>query len=350
VRDVHPTHYGADLSIETPEGPNIGLISSLSTYARINEFGFIETPYRKVQGGAVTDEIVFLTALEEEQFVIARPMPSSTRETASCAIAFSARKGGEYKMVSPEELNYMDVSPKQLVSVAAAMVPFLENDDANRALMGSNMQRQAVPLLQPEAPYVGTGMEHIVARDSGAVVLARRPGWSSTSRRTASWCAPRPAPRRRTRSRTYRWTSTNLTKYRRSNQNTCINQRPIVKKGDRVHAGDVIADGPAPTRESGAGTQRAGRLHALGRLQLRGRDPGLRAARQGRPHTSIHIEEFEVQAREHQAGQEEVTRDIPNVSEEALKDLDDSGIVRIGAKVKAGDILVGKITRRARRS
>ena len=345
VRDVHPTHYGRICPIETPEGPNIGLISSLSTYARINEFGFIETPYRKVQGGTVTDEIVFLSALEEEQFVIAQANAELDARNHFVRERVSARKSGEYKMVSPEELNYMDVSPKQLVSVAAAMVPFLENDDANRALMGSNMQRQAVPLLQPEAPYVGTGMEHIVARDSGAVVLARRPGVVEYV------SANRVVVRAETRSKKADPVQDlpldiyNLTKYRRSNQNTCINQRPIVKKGDRVHAGDVIADGP--------GTDR-GEL-ALGRNVLVAFMPwggynfedailvSERLVKEDR-YTSIHIEEFEVQARDTKLGKEEVTRDIPNVSEEALKDLDDSGIVRIGAKVKAGDILVGKIT------
>ncbi len=345
VRDVHPTHYGRICPIETPEGPNIGLISSLSTYARINEFGFIETPYRKVQNGAVSDEIIFLSALEEEPFVIAQANAELDARSRFVRDRVSARKSGEYKMVSPEELNYMDVSPKQLVSVAAAMVPFLENDDANRALMGSNMQRQAVPLLQPEAPYVGTGMEHIVARDSGAVVLARRPGVVEYV------SANRVVVRAETRSKKADPVQDlpldiyNLTKYRRSNQNTCINQRPIVKKGDRVHAGDVIADGP--------GTDQ-GEL-ALGRNVLVAFMPwggynfedailvSERLVKEDR-YTSIHIEEFEVQARDTKLGKEEVTRDIPNVSEEALKDLDDSGIVRIGAKVKAGDILVGKIT------
>ncbi len=345
VRDVHPTHYGRICPIETPEGPNIGLISSLSTYARINEFGFIETPYRKVQSGVVSDEIVFLTALEEEQFVIAQANAELDARGKFVRDRVSARKGGEYKMVSPGELNYMDVSPKQLVSVAAAMVPFLENDDANRALMGSNMQRQAVPLLQPEAPYVGTGMEHIVARDSGAVVLARRPGVVEYV------SANRVVVRAETRSKKADPVQDlpldiyNLTKYRRSNQNTCINQRPIVKKGDRVHVGDVVADGP--------GTDQ-GEL-ALGRNVLVAFMPwggynfedailvSERLVKDDR-YTSIHIEEFEVQARDTKLGKEEVTRDIPNVSEEALKDLDDSGIVRIGAKVKAGDILVGKIT------
>jgi DNA-directed RNA polymerase subunit beta len=346
VRDVHPTHYGRICPIETPEGPNIGLISSLSTYARINEFGFIETPYRKVEKGSVLPgEPVYLTALEEERYVIAQANAQLDPRGRFLQDRVSARKGGEYKMVSPEELHFIDISPKQLVSVAAAMVPFLENDDANRALMGANMQRQAVPLLQPEAPLVGTGMEHIVARDSGAVVLARRPGVVEYV------SANRIVVRAETRSKKADPVQDlpldiyNLTKYRRSNQNTCINQRPIVGKGDRVKAGDVIADGPATDQ---------GEL-ALGRNVLVAFMPwggynfedailvSERLVKDDR-YTSIHIEEFEVQARDTKLGKEEVTRDIPNVSEEALKDLDDSGIVRIGAKVKAGDILVGKIT------
>src|SRR5215468_5116788 len=345
VRDVHPTHYGRICPIETPEGPNIGLISSLSTYARINEFGFIETPYRRVETGTVSDDIVFLTALEEEQETIAQANAEIDKRRKFVAERVEARKSGEFKLVPPEEVQYMDVSPKQLVSVAASLIPFLENDDANRALMGSNMQRQAVPLLQPEAPLVGTGMEHIVARDSGAVVLARRPGVVEYV------SANRIVVRAETRSKKADPVQDlpldiyNLTKYRRSNQNTCINQRPIVRKGDRVHAGDVIADGP--------GTDQ-GEL-ALGRNVLVAFMPwggynfedailvSERLVKDDR-YTSIHIEEFEVQARDTKLGKEEVTRDIPNVSEEALKDLDDSGIVRIGAKVKAGDILVGKIT------
>jgi DNA-directed RNA polymerase subunit beta len=346
VRDVHPTHYGRICPIETPEGPNIGLISSLSTYARINEFGFIETPYRKVEKGSVLPgEPVYLSALEEERYVIAQANAQMDERGRFLQDRVSARKGGEYKMVSPDEIHFIDISPKQLVSVAAAMVPFLENDDANRALMGANMQRQAVPLLQPEAPLVGTGMEHIVARDSGAVVLARRPGVVEYV------SANRIVVRAETRSKKADPVQDlpldiyNLTKYRRSNQNTCINQRPIVGKGDRVKAGDVIGDGPATDQ---------GEL-ALGRNVLVAFMPwggynfedailvSERLVKDDR-YTSIHIEEFEVQARDTKLGKEEVTRDIPNVSEEALKDLDESGIVRIGAKVKAGDILVGKIT------
>jgi DNA-directed RNA polymerase subunit beta len=345
VRDVHPTHYGRICPIETPEGPNIGLISSLSTYARTNEFGFIETPYRKVTGGRVTDEIEFLTALKEEQFVIAQANAELDKNGKFVRERVSARKAGEFRMVPPEELHYMDVSPKQLVSVAASLIPFLENDDANRALMGSNMQRQAVPLLQPEAPLVGTGMEHVVARDSGAVITARRPGvveYVSADRIVvrAEGRSKKADPVQDLPLDIY-----NLTKYRRSNQNTCINQKPIVRKGQRVQQGDVIADGP--------GTDQ-GEL-ALGRNVLVAFMPwggynfedailvSERLVKDDR-FTSIHIEEFEIQARDTKLGKEEVTRDIPNVSEEALKDLDDSGIVRIGAKVKPGDILVGKIT------
>ncbi len=345
VRDVHPTHYGRICPIETPEGPNIGLISSLSTYAGINEFGFIHTPYRKVVQGTVTDEIVRLTALEEEQFVIAQANAELDRHNRFAADRVSARKSGEFRMVVPNEVHFMDVSPKQLVSVAASMVPFLENDDANRALMGSNMQRQAVPLLQPEAPLVGTGMEHIVARDSGAVIVAKRPGVVEYV------SADRIVVRAESRSKKTDPVQDlpldiyNLTKYRRSNQNTCISQKPVMHKGQRVQAGDVIADGPATDQ---------GEL-ALGRNVLVAFMPwggynfedailvSERLVKEDR-FTSIHIEEFEVQARDTKLGKEEVTRDIPNVSEEALKDLDESGIVRIGAKVKAGDILVGKIT------
>ena len=345
VRDVHPTHYGRICPIETPEGPNIGLISSLSTYARTNEFGFIETPYRKVTDGHVRDEIIFLTALEEEQVVIAQANAAVDRTGKYLQERVSARKAGEFRMVPPEELHYMDVSPKQLVSVAASLIPFLENDDANRALMGSNMQRQAVPLLQPEAPLVGTGMEHVVARDSGAVLVAKRAGVVEYV------SADRIVIRAESRSKKTDPVQDlpldifNLTKYRRSNQNTCINQKPIVRKGQKVAQGDVIADGPATDQ---------GEL-ALGRNVLVAFMPwggynfedailvSEKLVKEDR-FTSIHIEEFEIQARDTKLGKEEVTRDIPNVSEEALKDLDDSGIVRIGAKVKPGDILVGKIT------
>jgi len=315
VRDVHPTHYGRICPIETPEGPNIGLISSLSTYARTNEFGFIETPYRKVVSGRVTDDIEFLTALKEEKFVIAQANAEIDRNGRFVQERVSARKGGEFRMVSPEELHYMDVSPKQLVSVAASLIPFLENDDANRALMGSNMQRQAVPLLQPEAPLVGTGMEHVVARDSGAVIVAKRPGvveYVAADRVVvrAEGRSKKPDPVQDLPLDIF-----NLTKYRRSNQNTCLNQKPIVKKGQRVQQGDIIADGP--------GTDQ-GEL-ALGRNVLVAFMPwggynfedailvSERLVKDDR-FTSIHIEEFEIQARDTKLGKEEVTRDIPNVS------------------------------------
>ncbi|HXH83246.1 MAG TPA: DNA-directed RNA polymerase subunit beta, partial [Candidatus Tectomicrobia bacterium] len=245
VRDVHPTHYGRICPIETPEGPNIGLISSLSTYARTNEFGFIETPYRKVVGGVVTDEIEFLTALKEEKYVIAQANAEVDAGGRFVQERISARKGGEFSMVVPDEVQFMDVSPKQLVSVAAALIPFLENDDANRALMGSNMQRQAVPLLQPEAPLVGTGMEHVVARDSGAVVVAKRPGVVEYVSADRIVIRAEVRGKKADPVQDLPLDIFNLTKYRRSNQNTCINQKPIVRKGQRVAAGDVLADGPA---------------------------------------------------------------------------------------------------------
>ena len=312
VRDVHPTHYGRICPIETPEGPNIGLISSLSTYARINEFGFIETPYRRVEAGTVSDDIIFLTALEEEQVVIAQANAEIDKRGKFVADRVEARKSGEFKLVPPEELHYMDVSPKQLVSVAASLIPFLENDDANRALMGSNMQRQAVPLLQPEAPLVGTGMEHVVARDSQAVVTARRGGVieSVSADRVVIRADGRGKKADPVHDRTLE--IYNLTKYRRSNQNTCINQRPIVRKGQKVAVGEVIADGP--------GTDQ-GEL-ALGRNVLVAFMPwggynfedailvSERLVKDDR-YTSIHIEEFEIQARDTKLGKEDITRDIP---------------------------------------
>jgi DNA-directed RNA polymerase subunit beta len=293
----------------------------------------------------VSDEIVFLTALEEEQVVIAQANAAVDKNGRFTQERISARKGGEFRMVPPEEVQYMDVSPKQLVSVAASLIPFLENDDANRALMGSNMQRQAVPLLQPEAPLVGTGMEHVVARDSGSVVVAKRPGvveYVSADRIVvrAEGRSKKTDPVQDLPLDIY-----NLTKYRRSNQNTCINQKPLVKKGQKVQAGDVIADGPGTDQ----GELALGRNVVVAFMPWGGynfEDAILVSERLVKDDrfTSIHIEEFEIQARDTKLGKEEVTRDIPNVSEEALKDLDDSGIVRIGAKVKPGDILVGKIT------
>ena len=341
VRDVHPTHYGRVCPIETPEGPNIGLIASLTTYARVNEFGFIETPYREVENGKVTDRIRYLSALEEEDHVIAQAnAPIDARGVFTLDLV-SARKGGEFVMARPEEVNFMDVSPNQLVSVAASLIPFLENDDANRALMGSNMQRQAVPLLRTEAPLVGTGMEKVVARDSGVTVVAKRDGVIESVDSTRIVVkADKPSGARDTGVDIY-----NLVKYQRSNQNTCVNQRPIVRIGDQVKAGDVIADGPSTEM----GELALGRNVLVALMPWGGynfEDSILISERVVKEdiYTSIHIEEFECVSRDTKLGPEEITRDIPNVGDEALTDLDDSGIIRIGAEVKPSDILVGKIT------
>jgi len=341
VRDVHPTHYGRVCPIETPEGPNIGLISSLSTYARVNEFGFIETPYREVENGRVTDRVRYLSALEEESQTIAQANAPVDARGVLTGELVSARLGGEFIMVRPQQIQLMDVSPTQLVSVAAALIPFLEHDDANRALMGSNMQRQAVPLLCTEAPLVGTGMERVVARDSGATVVAKRSGVVENVDSTRIVIkADAPASHGDAGVDIYA-----LTKYQRSNQNTCINQRPIVVVGDRVQAGDVIADGPA----TDMGELALGRNVLVAFMIWGGynfEDSILVSERLLREDvfTSVHIEEFECVARDTKLGPEEITQDIPNVGEEALKDLDESGIVRIGAEVKPQDILVGKIT------
>src|SRR2546426_9704223 len=345
VRDVHPTHYGRICPIETPEGPNIGLISSLSTYARTNEFGFIETPYRKVNGGRVTDEIIFLTALEEERFVIAQANAEIDRTGKFVQERVSARKGGEFRMVPPEELHYMDVSPKQLVSVAASLIPFLESDDANRALMGSNMQRQSVPLLRAEAPLVGTGMEEVTARDSGAVVICKRNGVVDGVDSERIIVRVEGDGHSGQLSREVGADIYQLTKFRRSNQNTCINQKPVVRKGQRVAAGMVLADGPCTDR----GELALGRNVLVAFMPWRGynfEDAILVSEKLVKEdsYTSIHIEEFEIEARDTKLGPEDITRDIPNVSESLLKDLDESGIVRIGAYLKPGDILVGKVT------
>jgi DNA-directed RNA polymerase subunit beta len=341
VRDVHPTHYGRVCPIETPEGPNIGLIASLTTYARVNDFGFIETPYREVESGRVTDRIRYLSALEEEDHVIAQAnAPIDGRGNFTVDLV-SARKGGEFVMARPEEINFMDVSPNQLVSVAASLIPFLENDDANRALMGSNMQRQAVPLLRTEAPLVGTGMEKTVARDSGVTVVARRDGVVEGVDSTRIVIkADKTSSPRDTGVDIY-----NLVKYQRSNQNTCMNQRPIVLVGDQVKAGDVIADGPSTEM----GELALGRNVVVALMPWGGynfEDSILISERVVKEdiYTSIHIEEFECVSRDTKLGPEEITRDIPNVGDEALMDLDESGIIRIGAEVKPGNILVGKIT------
>ncbi|MGZ9086787.1 MAG: DNA-directed RNA polymerase subunit beta, partial [Rhodoplanes sp.] len=341
VRDVHPTHYGRICPIETPEGPNIGLINSLATYARVNKYGFVETPYRKVKDGRVTDEVIYLSAMEEGRYYVAQanqPVDARGRFTEDLIVC---RHAGDVLMIAPDKVDYMDVSPKQLVSVAAALIPFLENDDANRALMGSNMQRQAVPLVRTEAPFVGTGMEGVVARDSGAAIAARRTGVVDQvdSTRIVIRATEELDP---TKSGVdiYR-----LQKFQRSNQNTCINQRPLVKVGDSVAKGDIIADGPS----TDLGELALGRNVLVAFMPWNGynfEDSILLSERivKDDVFTSIHIEEFEVMARDTKLGPEEITRDIPNVSEEALKNLDEAGIVYIGAEVHAGDILVGKIT------
>jgi len=382
VRDVHTTHYGRICPIETPEGPNIGLISSLSCYARINEFGFIESPYRKVKDGRVVDYVLvqnnggnvkykvgdivpadelvgadgrskkkgvefephafYLSAWEEDQYIIAQANVELDEDLNLKTERVNARKQGDFILARRDEVDFIDVSPKQLVSVAASLIPFLENDDANRALMGSNMQRQAVPLLRAKSPYVGTGMEYITARDSGAVIVARRTGTidfvdstrivvrveggEDTSKEMGADIYP-------------------LTKFKRSNQNTCINQKPIVAVGQKVHKGQVLADGPCTE----LGELALGRNVLVAFMPWRGynfEDAILVSEKAVKEdyYTSIHIEEFEIEARDTKLGPEEITRDIPNVSETYLRDLDDSGIIRIGAYVKPGDILVGKVT------
>jgi DNA-directed RNA polymerase subunit beta len=342
VRDVHPTHYGRVCPIETPEGPNIGLIAALSTYARVNDFGFIETPYREVENGRVTERIVYLSALDEEDKVIAQANAPLDAHGRFASEMVSARIGGEFTMARAEDVQYMDVSPNQLVSVAASLIPFLENDDANRALMGSNMQRQAVPLLKTEAPLVGTGLEKTVGRDSGVTVVAKRDGV------VESVDAERIVVRADKQSKDLRDAGVdiyNLVKYQRSNQGTCVNQRPVVIKGERVSAGDVLADGPS----TDVGELALGRNVLVAFMPWGGynfEDSILISERVVKEDlfTSVHIEEFECVARDTKLGPEEITRDIPNVGEEALKDLDQSGIIRIGAEVRPGDILVGKIT------
>lgn len=341
VRDVHPTHYGRICPIETPEGPNIGLINSLATYARVNQYGFIESPYRKVVDGKVTNDVVYLSAMEENKYVIAQanaPLDSKNHFTEDLV---SCRKNGEFVLVHPDEITLIDVSPKQLVSVAAALIPFLENDDANRALMGSNMQRQAVPLLQSDAPLVGTGMEEAVARDSGASIIAKRggvvqsvDGMRIVVRATDNVSAS-----------TSGVDIYKMHKFQRSNQSTCITQHPLVKVGDIVAKGDIIADGASTE----LGELALGKNVLVAYMPWNGynyEDAILISERIARDDvfTSIHIDEFEVMARDTKLGQEEITRDIPNVGEEALKQLDEAGVVYIGAEVKAGDILVGKVT------
>ena len=341
VRDVHPTHYGRICPIETPEGPNIGLINSLATYARVNKYGFVETPYRKVKDGKVTDEVAYLSAMEESRYTVAQANATIDARGKFAEDMIVCRHAGDVLMVPREKVDYMDVSPKQLVSVAAALIPFLENDDANRALMGSNMQRQAVPLVRAEAPFVGTGMEGVVARDSGAAIAARRTGVIDQVDATRIVIrATQETDPSKSGVDIYR-----LMKFQRSNQNTCINQRPLVKVGDHVRKGDIIADGPSTE----LGELALGRNVLVAFMPWNGynfEDSILLSERivKDDVFTSIHIEEFEVMARDTKLGPEEITRDIPNVSEEALKSLDEAGIVYIGAEVRAGDILCGKIT------
>lgn len=337
VRDVHPSHYGKICPIETPEGPNIGLIGSLSTFARVNQFGFIETPYRWVdkEKGIVTQEIHYLTADEEDKYIIAQANTPIDEEGRFLVERVSARYGGEILLVSADRVDYVEVSPKQVVSVATSLIPFLEHDDANRALMGTNMQRQAVPLLCTEAPLVGTGMEWRAALDSGAIVLARHSG--VVERVTAREIVIRTDEGTR---EVY-----HLQKFSRSNQGTCINQKPIVRKGERVEAGQPIADGPCTDH----GELALGRNVLVAFMPWEGynyEDAILISERLVREdvYTSIHIEEYECEARDTKLGPEEITRDIPNVGEDMLKDLDDRGIIRIGAEVRPGDILVGKVT------
>jgi len=341
VRDVHPTHYGRICPIETPEGPNIGLINSLATHAQVNKYGFIESPYRRVDNGKVLDDVIYLSAMEEQRFAIAQANAEVDDNGVLQNAFVNCRVGGDATLVPREDVGYIDVSPKQLVSVAAALIPFLENDDANRALMGSNMQRQAVPLLQAESPYVGTGMEAIVARDSGAAVAAKRTGIVEqvdaqriVVRATEETDPTKPGV-----------DIFNLRKFQRSNQSTCINQRPLVKIGDQIREGDIIADGPS----TDLGELALGKNVLVAFMPWNGynfEDSILISERIVRDDvfTSIHIEEFEVMARDTKLGPEEITRDIPNVSEEALRNLDEAGIVAIGAEVHPGDILVGKIT------
>ncbi|HVE25445.1 MAG TPA: DNA-directed RNA polymerase subunit beta, partial [Sporichthya sp.] len=336
VRDVHPSHYGRMCPIETPEGPNIGLIGSLATYGRINPFGFVETPYRKVNNGKVSDEVDYLTADEEDLHVIAQAnAPLKDDNTFAEARVLVRRKGGEVEYIPAAEVDYMDVSPRQMVSVATAMIPFLEHDDANRALMGSNMQRQSVPLLRAESPLVGTGQEYRAAKDAGDVVVATKPG--VVAEVSADYIQVMEDEGTYT---TYR-----LAKFRRSNQGTCINQKPIVAEGDRVEAGEVIADGPCTQN----GEMALGKNLLVAFMPWEGHnyeDAIILSQRlvQDDVLSSIHIEEHEVDARDTKLGPEEITRDIPNVSEEVLADLDDRGIIRIGAEVTTGDILVGKVT------
>ena len=341
VRDVHPTHYGRICPIETPEGPNIGLINSLSTYSKINKYGFIESPYKKVENGVVQDKIEYLSAMEETKFTIAQANSVLDKNGKFVEELVSSRANLDFILSKPENIDYIDVSPKQLVSVAASLIPFLENDDANRALMGSNMMRQAVPLLKPEAPLVGTGIESDVALDSGVTIVAKRDG-------IVDKIDGKRIVIKASNEKDYSQSGVdiyNLQKFKRSNQNTCINQKPLVRVGDNVKSGDIIADGPSTK----IGELALGKNVTVAFMPWQGynfEDSILISERcvTDDVFTSIHIEEYEVMARDTKLGEEDITRDIPNINEEALKNLDESGIVYIGAEVKPGDILVGKVT------
>jgi len=341
VRDVHPTHYGRICPIETPEGPNIGLINSLSTYAKINKYGFIESPYKKVKNGIVEDKVEYLSAMEETKYTIAQANAKLDKTGKILEELVPCRENLNFVLSKPENIDYIDVSPKQLVSVAASLIPFLENDDANRALMGSNMMRQAVPLLKPESPLVGTGIESDVALDSGVTIVANRDG-------TVDKIDGKRIVIKATEETDFTKSGVdiyNLQKFKRSNQNTCINQKPLVRVGDKVKSGDIIADGPSTK----LGELALGKNVTVAFMPWQGynfEDSILISERcvTDDVFTSVHIVEYEVMARDTKLGEEEITRDIPNVNEEALKNLDESGIVYIGAEVKAGDILVGKVT------
>ncbi|MDQ6974093.1 MAG: DNA-directed RNA polymerase subunit beta, partial [Mariprofundaceae bacterium] len=342
VRDVHATHYGRFCPIETPEGPNIGLINSLASFAKVNKFGFIETPYRKVVDSQVTNDVVYLSAIEEAGHVMAQANAKVDGNGRFTAEFIQCRQDGEFIMAAPADIEYMDVSPSQVISVGAGLIPFLEHDDANRALMGANMQRQAVPLLKSEKPLVGTGMEAPLARDSGVSAVARRAGVveSVDGSRIVVRVHDDAQVEGEPGVDVYR-----LFKYRRSNQNSCFNQRPTVKAGDMVRPGDIIADGPS----TDMGELALGRNVLTAFMPWRGynfEDAIVISEKLVKEdvYTSIHIEEFEAVARDTKLGEEEITRDIPNVGEEALRHLDDTGIAYVGAEVKAGDIIVGKIT------
>ena len=341
VRDVHPTHYGRICPIETPEGPNIGLINSLSTYAKINKYGFIESPYKKVKDGVVQNNVEYLSAMEETKFTIAQANTKLDKNAKIIEELVSCRQNLNFLLAKPDTIDYIDVSPKQLVSVAASLIPFLENDDANRALMGSNMMRQAVPLLKPESPLVGTGIESDVALDSGVTIVAKRDG-------TVDKIDGKRIVIKATEETDFSKSGVdiyNLQKFKRSNQNTCINQKPLVRVGDKVRSGDIIADGPSTK----LGELALGKNVTVAFMPWQGynfEDSILISERcvTDDVFTSVHIVEYEIMARDTKLGEEDITRDIPNVNEEALKNLDESGVVYIGAEVNAGDILVGKVT------